>query len=41
MKVCYFMATTDLDGGAQSMLDLIRCSLKNKIKPYAIALKNQ
>ncbi len=39
MKVCYFMATTDLDGGAQSMLDLIRCSLKNEITPYVIMTK--
>lgn len=39
MKICYFMATTDLDGGAQSMLDLIRCSLKNEIKPYVIMTK--
>ncbi len=31
MKVCYYLATTDLEGGAQSLLDLIKVSLSNNI----------
>ena len=40
MKVCYCVATTDLEGGAKSLLDLLKTVNKNKkIKPYVILTK--
>lgn len=39
MKVCYVMATTDLNGGARSLLDLIDCDIKNDIDVLVIINK--
>lgn len=36
MKVCYSLATTDMEGGAQSLLDLIKFDLCNNVEPYLI-----
>ena len=36
MKVCYSLATTDMEGGAQSLLDLIKLDLNNNVDPYVI-----
>ena len=36
MKVCYVMATTDLNGGARSLLDLIDYDIKNGLDVIVI-----
>lgn len=40
MKVCYTLGTTDLNGGARSLLDLIDYDLKHNVKPYVILNKS-
>lgn len=39
MKVCYTLATTDLEGGAQSLLDLVKYDLKHNIEPMIVLSK--
>lgn len=40
MKVCYTLATSDLEGAARSMLDLIDCDIEENINVYVILPKH-
>ena len=40
MNVCYFMATTDLDGGAQSLLDIVKYMKNTDIVSHVLLSKH-